>query len=619
MGAVEHVRALVRTSRRWLHRVRGRGFPIVYDARYQHSVSGVPMDPLRGDKVLGALEESGLLATELLSEPRPVSLQNLLRVHTPEYLQAVQEPETLTRILGVEIPPRELERTLDLQRLMTGGTIQSLRLAMRTGGVVVHLGGGFHHALPEAGAGFCVFNDVAVAILRLRARGFREPILVVDLDLHDGNGTRRIFGQDPSVHTFSIHNEHWGETNAVASTAIALGAGVEDARYLATLRDALPPVVAAARPGLVIYLAGTDLAADDAIGNWRLSAEALLERDRLVTSFVRPDRAGCPMVVLIAGGYGRRAWRYTARYLLWLASGREMEPAAEEALVLKRFRRLGRDLRLAHDSDDRLAFSFSEEDVAAMLPGPARSPRFLGTFTRHGVELLLERAGVLTQLRAKGFRTLRVELAGQTDSGQLRIWCEDGPPELLVEMRAERSRGAVPEMETIALEWLLLQNPREAFSAARPRLPGQQHPGLGLLRDFMGWLIVVCEAQGLDGIYFVAGHYHIAMQSRRLVRPLRPIDEARLRAMARALEGVPLQEATVAVDEGRLVDASSGTPLRWEPVATVLPVSERLRALVTGPEYESTTAQEADRFLFRLLGRSAATGAPAGVHAPPSK
>ena len=85
--------------------------------------------------------------------------------------------------------------------------------------------------MPDAGLGFCVFNDVAVAIRRLRGRGFAEPVLVVDLDLHDGNGTRRIFADDPTVHTFSIHNDHWGDTEAVASTSIALGPDVGDAPF----------------------------------------------------------------------------------------------------------------------------------------------------------------------------------------------------------------------------------------------------------------------------------------------------------------------------------------------------------------------------------------------------
>jgi acetoin utilization deacetylase AcuC-like enzyme len=607
------LRALARAARRSLHRLRARGIPIVYDARYQRGLFGVPMDPLRGEKIVGSLREAGLLGRDLLSEPRPASLQNLLRVHTPEYLHEVQEPEALTRILGVEIPAREAEATLDLQRLMAGGTIQATRLALRTGGVAVHLGGGFHHALPGTGLGFCVFNDVAIAIRRLQGRGFVEPVLVVDLDLHDGNGTRRVFADDPTVHTFSIHNDHWGETDAVASTSIALGKDVDDARFLATLRESLPPVVEEVQPGLVVYLAGTDPAADDPLGNWRLTAAALLERDTFVTTLARPDGRARPMVVVLAGGYGRRAWRYSARYLLWLASGREIEPIEEEQLALRRFRRLGRDLRSAESVDDGLPFSLSEEDLAGLRPGPEHPSRFLGYFSRHGVELLLERGGILPQLRARGFRTLLVELDTREGPGHtLRILSEDRPREreLLVELRADRNRSAIPGMEVISVEWLLLQNPREPFSERRPRLPGQQHPGLGLLRDFMGWLVVVCEAHALDGVFFVAAHYHVAMQSRRLVRPLHPVDEARLRAMAKALDGVPLPEGTAAVAEGRVVDARTGQPAPWEPVATVLPVSRRLLARVSGPEYEAAVADEAARFSFRLRRRK-----PAAVRA----
>ncbi len=605
------LRSLVWAARRSYYRLRGRGVVIVYDARYQRGVFGVPIDPLRGEKVVGALREAGLMDGELLFEPRPASLQNLLRVHTAEYLGAVQEPETLTRILGADVSPRDVEPILDQQRLVVGGTIQATRLSLRTGEVAVHLGGGFHHALPDAGLGFCVFNDVAVAIRRLRGRGFGQPVLVVDLDLHDGNGTRRIFADDPTVHTFSIHGDDWGATEAVASTSIALGPGVEDARFLDTLRAALPPVLASVRPGLVVYLAGTDGAADDTLGNWRLSARGLLERDRFVTQLVRRDGRGCPMVVLLAGGYGRHAWRYTARFLLWLASGREIEPVEEDQLALRRFRRLGRDLRYAESVDDGLAFTLSAEDLAGLMPGVLGPSRFLGYFSRHGVELLLERSGILAQLRARGFRTLRVDLDAREGQGHtLRILSEDRPDELLVELRAERSRSAIPGMEVISVDWLLLQNPREPFSERRPRLPGQQHPGLGLLRDFMGWLVAVCELHDLDGVFFVAAHYHIAMQSRRLVRPLHPAAEARLRAITSALGGVPLSEGTVAVDQGLVVDAKTGAPVPWEPVATVLPVSPRLAARVSGPEYEQALAEESARLEYRL-----ATRKPAGARA----
>ena len=335
------------------------------------------------------------------------------------------------------------------------------------------------------------------------------------------------------------------------------------------------------RPGLVVYLAGTDPAEDDPIGNWRLTARGLLERDRFVTSLVRgptaaPARWWSSSPAATAATPGATA---RATCCGWPRGGRS-SPSRRRQLALRRFRRLGRDLRYAETVDDGLPFTLSEEDLVGLLPGAARPSRFLGYFSRHGVELLLERAGVLPQLRARGFRTLRVELDARGGPGHtLRILSEDRPGELLVELRAERSRSAVPGMEVISVEWLLLQNPREPFSGRRPRLPGQQHPGLGLLRDFMGWLVVVCEAHRLDGVYFVAAHYHVAMQSRRLVRPLQPEDEARLRAMAAALAGcAPLRGHVRWSRRAGSWTRRPVEPAAWKPVPTVLPVSQRLVA-----------------------------------------
>ena len=187
---------------------------------------------------------------------------------------------------------------------------------------------------------------------------------------------------------------------------------------------------------------------------------------------------------------------------------------------------------------------------------------------------------------------------------------DDGPEQLLIELRAERSRRAVSGMEVIALEWLLLQNPRAEFSAHRPRLPGQKHPGLGLLRDIMGWLMVVCEQHGLDGIFFTTVHYHIAVQSRRLVKPVEPVDDARVKAFSKALAGLPLSEAAAAVAEGRVVDRATGAPAEWRPVPSVVHVSERLLARVSGPEYEAASAQESARLDFELKTAPAARGVP---------
>jgi acetoin utilization deacetylase AcuC-like enzyme len=590
-----------RLRRLWL-RFHTPDVPIVYHPSYANHVAGVPLDPLRGEKILAALEEAGLLRPGDVSRPRPASLENILRLHTPEYLERLQEVETLSRILGIEVPAHAAETTLDLQRLMVGGTIQATRLALRTGGTAVHLGGGFHHALRDSGQGFCVFNDVAVAIARLRSRGYAERILVVDLDLHDGNGTRVIFAADPTVHTLSIHHADWGPTEAVESTAIALGPEVEDARYLSVMADTLPRVFEAFRPALVYYLAGTDPAVEDPLSNWRLTGDGIRQRDERVVTLTRDAPRPVPMVVLLAGGYGPVAWRHSARFLLRLASGRDLEPLGDEDLSLWRARRLSRAGASSGASQDSYAFSLTGEDLIGLSPGLPPPLRFLGALSRHGVELLLERLGILAQIRSRGFRDLRVDLVPGAGLGDtLRIVCADrAEEEILVELRVSRSHAVIPDMEVVAVEWLLLQDPRASFSADHPRLPGQQHPGLGLLKDVLAWLVALCESQGLDGVHFVAAHYHVAMQGRRAVRFLRPEDEARTRALAAALAGLSLAQAALALDAGRVEQAEGGERVAWMGAPMVLPVSRGLKALVSGPEYEARVDDASLLFQYRL-------------------
>ncbi len=158
----------------------------------------------------------------------------------------------------------------------------------------------------------------------------------------------------------------------------------------------------------------------------------------------------------------------------------------------------------------------------------------------------------------------------------------------------------MPGFEVLRIEWLLLQNPREPFTVRRPRLPGQQHPGLGLLRDILGLLVLVCEKHGLDGVAFRAAHYHVAVLSRRHVHFVRPEDAARARAVGEAVEGMTVAEAAAAIEDKRVVLAGTGEALEWPPALMVLPVSERLAALVSGPEYEAAVEAERPRFSYSL-------------------
>jgi acetoin utilization deacetylase AcuC-like enzyme len=581
------VRHLLRRLRRFL------GPPqlnVVYSERYARAFPGVPLDPARGAQVLGFLVDRALVRAGEVWEPRPASLRNILRVHTEDYLESLERPETLHSVLGVELSDSEAQQVLELQRLAVGGTIQATRLALRTRRPTVHLGGGFHHAEPSRGMGFCAFNDVAIAIRRLRSKGFDRPVLVIDLDLHHGNGTRAVFAEDRTVHTFSIHNADWDTRPAVASTDIALGSGVSDEAYLAALRQALPSVLSL-RPGLVIYLAGADPAAGDALGDWRITAAGMLARDRFVVEQLRSlPGSRVPLAIVLAGGYGHHAWRYTARFLSWLACGRPLEPPSDAEMLVRRFRPLAAQLTedaLTGRATGGSEWSLGEEDLLGLAPGSSRETRILDHYSKTGFELLLERVGIMDRLRALGYRSPALDLVIGTGLGQtVRLFGDAARRDLLLELRVRRDRRLVPGCEVLLIEWLRLQNPRAAFTETRGALPGQEHPGLGVLGLVAGLLVLVCEQLGLDGVAHVPAHYHVAAVGHQHLRFLSPSAQARFDALHEALGGLTLAEANRAIAEGRVRDPTSGESVRWEPAPLVMPVSERLRRLVRGPEYE---------------------------------
>lgn len=228
------------------------------------------------------------------------SLDDIARVHTAEYLEKLQTG-TLSaaevRRLGVPWSERLWRRS----RLAVQGTLEAARAALEDG-LAANLAGGTHHAFPDHAEGFCVLNDVAIAIRVLRAERRIERAVVVDLDVHQGNGTAAIFDDDPAVFTFSMH----GATNYPAikqrsSLDIALPDGTDDASYLDALRAALPTVLRDARADIAFYLAGVDVMAGDRYGRLALSESGLRERERYVLETLRS--AGVPTVITLAGGY----------------------------------------------------------------------------------------------------------------------------------------------------------------------------------------------------------------------------------------------------------------------------------------------------------------------------
>ncbi|NUN14974.1 MAG: histone deacetylase [Myxococcales bacterium] len=562
-------------------------------------------DPYRAEKILGHLAAHAGIGIRHMSTPRSANIQQLLRVHDFSYLQSLENPEVVARIFGSPDPSLDTAALVSEQRWMTGGTILAARMAAghkNQLSPVVNIGGGFHHAKRDKGAGFCLFNDIAVAIAQLRADGFRGRILVVDLDLHQGDGTRTLFATDASVFCCSIHAVDWDDTSCVADINIALGPGIGDNAYLSALKETLPRCFSLADPDLVLYVAGVDIAHDDAIGSWRISADAILERDRLVLSLSGKR----PLVWLLSGGYGPDAWRHTARTLAFLCTGKDTPLPSTSEVNLERFRQIARRLsstELAAPGDQNLGIT--AEDVLQDLMSPRAARRYLGYYTPYGIECALERYGVTDHIRRTGIPEIAVEFQLDRSNGEMiRVVTADERRDTLVELVTSVSTTAHPPLRLVVIEWLLLQNPRLPATQHHVLLPGQEHPGLGILREIVLMLVMACERLDLDGIVLNPAHYHVAALAHSEMQFADPVAEARFAAMEEAIGPTPLAEASWAVQRGELIDMVSGQPVQWVPAEMVLPVSTRFKHIRQQTDYEAAVEQAAPRFRFVWTHRS---------------
>ena len=253
-----------------------------------------------------------LPAVRLMPAPEALPAE-LAFAHAPTYIAQIAEGSlsaSMVREIGFPWSPAMAERA----RRSVGATVAAARVAMREG-VAANLAGGTHHAYADKGSGFCVFNDVAVAARVLQTEWSRRhfaqrahiaplQVAVVDLDVHQGNGTAHIFRNDPSVFTLSLHGEkNFPFRKEASDLDVGLADGCADANYLAALDAALTELDQRTEPGLVFYLAGADPHEGDRLGRLKLTADGLAARDERVLQWCGARRI--PLVMVMAGGYGR--------------------------------------------------------------------------------------------------------------------------------------------------------------------------------------------------------------------------------------------------------------------------------------------------------------------------
>jgi acetoin utilization deacetylase AcuC-like enzyme len=275
-------------------------FKFIYSDRYWIVDIGEHVFPLKKYRLIyekllamGAKKENFLI-------PQPAEAEDLLLVHSSKYLNKLKKGNLSdSEILTMELP--YTPELLEFACLYVGGTILASENALEDG-LAVHIGGGFHHAFPDHGEGFCVFNDVAVAAEKMKSEGKIGRAMVVDCDVHQGNGNALFFAKRDYVFTFSIHQMDIYPAEKPPSTVdIGLWFGDGDEKYLPQLRSNFPRLFTEFKPDIVFFLAGADPYEKDQLGGLKVTVEGLKERDKIIIEEAR--KLDIPVVILFAGGY----------------------------------------------------------------------------------------------------------------------------------------------------------------------------------------------------------------------------------------------------------------------------------------------------------------------------
>jgi histone deacetylase 11 len=288
--------------------------PLIYTSGYNISAFGLeylhPFDGRKFAKIERHLIQAGLRTVTDFIQPLELVREQLLKVHTPEYLDSLKDSRVLAKIFEVAvanlIPAAILDwRVLHPMRLAGGGTLMACRLALQNG-LAINLGGGYHHADRNHGSGFCCYSDVPIALTLLREEGKIANILIIDTDAHQGNGFANVLRNTGCGHVIDLFDESiYPFPKVLEDISIPLPARTNGQKYLAVLEQHVPEAIAEFKPDLIIYNAGSDVLASDPLSSLLVSPDEMCQRDLFVVS--QAKKHSIPLAMVLSGGYGPKS------------------------------------------------------------------------------------------------------------------------------------------------------------------------------------------------------------------------------------------------------------------------------------------------------------------------
>ena len=524
--------------------------------------------------------------------PRRVSFDKLGLFHTQSYLESTTQSDFDFCSLGLDLTLGEGESLREAQRRVVSGTVEGLyELAFKNLNIAINISGGLHHAEPAKASGFCLYNDVGVAIKYLQKKKYLGKILIIDLDFHQGNGNLEGLKDENNIFQFSLTGITWRNSFLYPNVKeIVLPEGVTDKVYLETLRGHLFQYVAHVKPDLICYICGNDVLQNDPYGTFNLTLDGLFERDKIVFDLAQNNHI--PLQIVLGGGYSPNAWIGNCQFLTYILDEKKLNHLIYSTEDVDQFYTHYLKKWQPEYSSNKNDLMFEQNDIFPESNVSQHVQKLFNYYTRGHIEFQMNKLGIYHKLRQKGHHDLWIELFDRPgNQNMIRLKSQVNKKiYTLIESVVEIINYKIPKpdekLRLLNVEWLLAQNPLEPFTPQRPQLPGQDHPGLGIADEILSIFIEACNRFKLDGVIHCPSHYHVAVKAMKHFHYPDPQDDAIFAAIKSTLDKYSLKDASLIMANGLLIDTNQQV-ISINHKKLIYPVSKKLEEYFNNDYYQN--------------------------------